>query len=222
MDKRSFELTARTHLGILISWLVIGLGILTSFGIASYFLQVDVVNELWSVRDSIQALAAGDLERPIPFLNRPNEIGEISRSLHTLKDGARDRETQAWVKAEVASTGVRLQSARDFAAFSSTLLIASRSMPPRRSSRRPSRVPARSGLPPSSTTKRRRPNSCARTWTVNCSSRAIRPLKSPRRCKTRWISVPSNSPPELIAAYSSVGWSSDSASLHRSVSRRTS
>ena len=104
VDQRSFELTARTHRGILISWLVIGLGILTSFGIASYFLQVDVVNELWSVRDSIQALAAGDLERPIPFLNRPNEIGEISRSLHTLKDGARDRETQAWVKAEVAST----------------------------------------------------------------------------------------------------------------------
>src|SRR6266576_2363155 len=122
VDQRSDELTARTHRAILITWLVIGFGILTSFGIASYFLQVDVVNELWSVRDSIQALAAGDLERPIPFLNRPNEIGEISRSLHTLQGGARDRETHAWVKAEVAATGIRLQSAGDFTAFSSALL----------------------------------------------------------------------------------------------------
>jgi two-component system sensor histidine kinase/response regulator len=122
VDQRSDELTSRTHRAILITWLVIGLGLLISFGIASYFLQIDVVNELWSVRDAIQGLAAGDLERPIPFLNRPNEIGEISRSLHTLQDGARDRETRAWVKAEVAATGIRLQSAGDFTAFSSALL----------------------------------------------------------------------------------------------------
>lgn len=122
VDQRSEELTARTHRAILITWLAIGLGILISFGFASYFLQTDVVNELWSVRDSIQALAAGDLERPIPFLNRPNEIGEISRSLRTLQDGARDRETQAWVKAEVGATGIRLQSAGDFTTFSSALL----------------------------------------------------------------------------------------------------
>src|SRR5204863_1620838 len=42
--------------------------------------------------------------------------------LHTLQGGARDRETQSWVKAEVAATGVRLQSAEDFGTFSSTLL----------------------------------------------------------------------------------------------------
>src|SRR5205807_9360503 len=62
------------------------------------------------------------LDRPIPFVNRPNEIGEIVRSLHTREGGARERETQSWVKAEVAATGVRLQSAEDFGTFSSTLL----------------------------------------------------------------------------------------------------
>ncbi|PYX48306.1 MAG: histidine kinase, partial [Acidobacteria bacterium] len=122
VDQRSDELTARTHRAIFITWLAIGFGILTSFGLASYLLQIGVVNELWSVRDSIQVLAAGDLERPIPFLDRASEIGEISRSLHTLQGGARERETQAWLKNEVSATGVRLQSAGDFAAFSSALL----------------------------------------------------------------------------------------------------
>jgi len=122
VDKRSDDLTKVTRRSILITWLVIGVGIIGSFAIASYFLQTDVVQELWTIRDSIQALAVGELDRPIPFVNRPNEIGEIGRSLHTLQGGARDRETQSWVKAEVAATGVRLQSAEDFGAFSSTLL----------------------------------------------------------------------------------------------------
>jgi signal transduction histidine kinase/CheY-like chemotaxis protein len=122
VDKRSDDLTHLTHRSILITWLVIGLGILGSFAIASYVLQTDVVQELWTIRDSIQALAFGELDRPIPFVNRPNEIGEIGRSLHTLQGGARDRETQSWVKAEVAATGIRLQSAEDFGTFSSALL----------------------------------------------------------------------------------------------------
>ena len=122
VDQRSEELTARTHHTIFVTWLVIGFGMLASFAIAAYFLQIDVVHELWSVRDSIQFLAAGDLERPIPFLDRPNEIGEIGRSLLTLQGGAKDRETQSWVKAEVAATGVGLQSSEDFASFASTLL----------------------------------------------------------------------------------------------------
>src|SRR5207249_3560023 len=121
-DKRSDDLTNLTHRSILITWLVLGLGIVGSFAVVSYFLQTDVVRELWTIRDSIQALAVGELDRPIPFVNRPNEIGEIGRSLHTLQGGARDRETQSWVKAEVAATGVRLQSAEDFGTFSSTLL----------------------------------------------------------------------------------------------------
>jgi len=122
VDVRSEELTARTHRTILITWLVIGFGLLASFAIASYILNVEVVQELWAVRDSIQFLAAGDLQRPIPFLDRPTEIGDIGRSLLTLQGGAKDRETHSWVKGEVAATGVRLQSTEDFASFASTFL----------------------------------------------------------------------------------------------------
>jgi signal transduction histidine kinase/DNA-binding response OmpR family regulator/HPt (histidine-containing phosphotransfer) domain-containing protein len=122
VDQRSKELTDRMHHSIWVTWLVIGFGLLITFSVASYVLNVDVVQELLSLRDSIQSLASGRLDEHIPFLNRPNEIGEISRSLHTLQGGAKDRETQSWVKAEVAATGVRLQAAENFSVFTASLL----------------------------------------------------------------------------------------------------
>jgi signal transduction histidine kinase/DNA-binding response OmpR family regulator/HPt (histidine-containing phosphotransfer) domain-containing protein len=122
VDQRSDELTERTHYSIRVTWLVIGFGLLITFAVASYVLHVEVVQELFSLRDSIQSLSSGRLDEPIPFLNRPNEIGEISRSLHTLQGGAKDRETQSWVKAEVAATGVRLQAAENFSVFTASLL----------------------------------------------------------------------------------------------------
>ena len=121
-DQRSDELTLRTRHSILVTWLVLGIGMFLTFALASYILHVDVVRELFSLRDSIQSLASGNLDQPIPFLSRPNEIGEISRSLKTLQGGAKDRETQSWVKAEVTSTAVRLQAAENFSAFSASLL----------------------------------------------------------------------------------------------------
>src|SRR2546429_9920336 len=82
-DKRSDDLTNLTHRSILITWLVLGLGIVGSFAVVSYFLQTDVVRELWTIRDSIQALAVGELDRPIPFVNRPNEIDRKSTRLNS-------------------------------------------------------------------------------------------------------------------------------------------
>ena len=117
--QRSAELTFRTHRAVYITWFVIGMGILVTFVLASYQLQRGLIQELLDVRDSIHAIAAGELDRPIPYLERPNEIGEISRSLRTLQGGAKERETQAWVKAEVAATAVRLQAAEDFDKFAS-------------------------------------------------------------------------------------------------------
>jgi two-component system, sensor histidine kinase and response regulator len=122
VELRSDELTAKSHLAIRRTWLVIGLGIILSFSLASYLLNIHVVRELLTLRDSIQSLATGKLDTPIPFASRPNEIGEISRSLRTLQDAARERETHSWVKAEVAATGVCLQAAQDFTSFSASLL----------------------------------------------------------------------------------------------------
>src|SRR5580692_6133416 len=122
IDKRSDELTSNTHHAILITWLVIGLGLLASWAAAFYVVETQVVNELVSLQGSIQDLADGRLEQNIPLLDRKNEIGEIGRALRTLQLGARERETQAWVKAEVGATLEALQSAQDYPGFGKALL----------------------------------------------------------------------------------------------------
>ncbi len=122
IDQRSDDLTHRTRRAILITWLVIGFGLLWSWAAAFRIVEKEVVGELTLLQGSIQDLADGKLDGSIPFLERRNEIGEISRALRTLQRGARERETQAWVKAEGASTLANLQSAQDFPAFAKALL----------------------------------------------------------------------------------------------------
>jgi two-component system, sensor histidine kinase and response regulator len=122
VDQRSDELTARTHRAILTTWIAIILGLFTSFGIALTIVQVEVVKVVTSLRNRILEVAQGHLDRPIDFVTRPNEIGDMSRALQTLQGAARERETQAWVKAEVAATMTQLQAAAEFSAFAAILL----------------------------------------------------------------------------------------------------
>ncbi len=122
VDQQSNELTEKTHQAVLYTWLVIGFGLVGSFALAIIIMQGEVVRELFSLRDSIQQLADGKLDQTIPYLDRNNEIGEISRALRTLQSGARDREIQGWVKSEVATTLSRLQAVQDFSEFANALL----------------------------------------------------------------------------------------------------
>jgi len=122
VDQQSAELTNKTHQAILLKWLVIGFGLLVSFAAAFYIVQVEVVQELLGLKGDIQDLADGKLDQPISFLDRRNEIGEISRALRTLQGGAREREIQSWVKSEVTSTLRSLQAVQDFTGFASSLL----------------------------------------------------------------------------------------------------
>jgi signal transduction histidine kinase/DNA-binding response OmpR family regulator/HPt (histidine-containing phosphotransfer) domain-containing protein len=122
VDEQSDELTARTHRTILITWIVIILGLAASFIIALSIVHVEVVKVVSSFRSRILDVAEGRLDLPIANLDRPNEIGEMSRALETLQIAAREREMVGWVKAEVATTTERLQSTEDFAAFATILL----------------------------------------------------------------------------------------------------
>ena len=122
IDRRSDELTSNTYHAIFVTWLVIGFGLIASLAAAFYIVQTEVVAELSSLQGSIRELADGKLDQPILFLDRRNEIGEISRALRTLQGAAREREIQGWVKSEVAATLTRIQAAEDFEPFAQALL----------------------------------------------------------------------------------------------------
>src|SRR5215813_3444178 len=122
VDQQSQELTARTLQTIKTNWIVISLGLLISLAIALSIVQVEVVKAVLSFRNRILDVAQGRLDQPVGNLDRPNEIGEMSRALHTLQIAAREREMQAWIKTELAAMTQRLQSAEEFTAFANTLL----------------------------------------------------------------------------------------------------
>jgi hypothetical protein len=96
VDRESDELTARTIHTIRITWIVIVLGLLTSFAIALSIVHIEVVKVVLSFRTRILDVAEGRLDQPIANINRPNEIGEMSCALQTLQLTARERETQTW------------------------------------------------------------------------------------------------------------------------------
>jgi signal transduction histidine kinase/CheY-like chemotaxis protein len=115
VDRQSDDLTRKTHRAIQITWLVVCLGLAATLAFTLYIVQTQVIGELLAVRGSVQALADGQLDQKIPYLNQTNEIGAISRALSTLQRSAHEREIQHWVKAEVSAITEALQSCENFA-----------------------------------------------------------------------------------------------------------
>jgi signal transduction histidine kinase/DNA-binding response OmpR family regulator/HPt (histidine-containing phosphotransfer) domain-containing protein len=122
VDRESVELTANTNRTIRTTWVVIALGLLISFAIALSIVQLEVVKVISAFRSRILDVAQGRLDQPVGNLNCPNEIGDMSRALQALQVAARERETQAWTKAQVAAMTHRLQLAEDSPAFGDALL----------------------------------------------------------------------------------------------------
>src|ERR1700722_4041497 len=121
VEQESRLLTARTHRTILITWIVIALGLAISFSIALSIVQVEVVRVVMWFRRRILDVAEGRLDQPILNLDRPNEIGEMSRALEALQVVSRERQLEAWVKTELAATTEQLQQAEHFPEFGSLL-----------------------------------------------------------------------------------------------------
>jgi two-component system, sensor histidine kinase and response regulator len=122
IDEQSRSLTVKAHKTIFIIWIVIVLGLVASFGFGIFIVQHEVVDRLELFRTRILDVAEDRCDEPVTNLNRTDEIGEMSRALHTLQCAARDRLTQTWVKTEVADASADLQSAEDFPTFSQILL----------------------------------------------------------------------------------------------------
>ncbi len=122
VDQRSSELNNRTRRAIRITWTAIILSLIATFTIAYFIVKVEVVQVVANFRNLILEVAKGRLDQPITTLHLQNEIGEMSRALQTLQGAARERETQAWIKAEGATLTQQLQSAEEFPEFARILL----------------------------------------------------------------------------------------------------
>ena len=85
IDEQSTPLTAKAHKTILIIWIVIALGLIASFGFGIFIVQHEVVDRLELFRTRILDVAEDRCDEPIANLNRTDEIGEMSRALHTLQ-----------------------------------------------------------------------------------------------------------------------------------------
>jgi PAS domain S-box-containing protein len=122
VDLQSGQLTAEMHRTLLITWIIIGLGLIASASFALFVVQHEVANVLEGFRTRILDVADDRCDTPITNLDRTDEIGDMSRALNTLQSAARERQLQAWLKTEVATTTERLQSSEDFTSFAETLL----------------------------------------------------------------------------------------------------
>ncbi|CAA7617937.1 Methyl-accepting chemotaxis protein [Candidatus Terasakiella magnetica] len=66
------------------------------------------------LRDSVEQLAAGNVDAPIPHTDYPNEIGIMARAIGVLQGIYRKANEQHWVKSNVAEISAALQQAEDF------------------------------------------------------------------------------------------------------------
>ncbi len=122
IDQESDALTVKMHRSVFITWLVALLGLLGTAAFAVYIVQEEVVKLLQKFRGHILDVAEERCDKPIPYQDRTDEIGEMSRALQTLQNVANERGIQSWVKAEVATTTEWLQSSENFTTFSANLL----------------------------------------------------------------------------------------------------
>ncbi|GAB6126938.1 response regulator [Humidesulfovibrio idahonensis] len=121
IDKESDKISEQTRHAVSVTWTVALIGLAMSLGLAFFVAHFEVVKVILTLRDCIKGIAEGSLIRLVPFQERTNEVGEISRALHALQQVAREREVQSWVKEETAGVAESLQEVEDHAAFASRL-----------------------------------------------------------------------------------------------------
>ena len=74
-------------------------------------IATSIINQLYTLRKCMGALASGHLEAVVPFRDGNTELHDMGRALQVLKDAALRLESQRWVKAGVARVaGVAISS----------------------------------------------------------------------------------------------------------------
>jgi two-component system, sensor histidine kinase and response regulator len=81
-----------------------------------------IVNPIRGLDESVNAIAAGDYAKPVPFVDSKDETGGLARSVDVLKRGAALMDEQRWVKSNAATVTGAVQGAASIAEFGERLL----------------------------------------------------------------------------------------------------
>lgn len=87
-----------------------------------YLVGTSIRRPAENLRHVVESLAVGELDVSVPYTDYPNEVGAMARSIEVLQSGARQIESQRWVKTYVAEVSGRLQQATDFPELAQALL----------------------------------------------------------------------------------------------------
>ncbi|MCC6321462.1 MAG: response regulator [Phycisphaerales bacterium] len=74
------------------------------------------------LRRSVETIAKGDYQAPVPFTAASDEIGTLARSVDVLKSGAAETERQRWTKLNAARIASALQAAATVEEFGRRLV----------------------------------------------------------------------------------------------------
>jgi two-component system, sensor histidine kinase and response regulator len=91
-------------------------------GVLGFVTLRRIVNPIRALDASVNAIAAGDYAKAVPFVRATDETGGLARSIDVLKQGAALMDEQRWVKSHVSRVTGELQGAASRPEFGQRLL----------------------------------------------------------------------------------------------------
>lgn len=105
--------------------LILTAGLLLVSALVGLLIALLVVRSIrrphYGILDSVQQLANGKLDQPVPYTDYPNEIGELARSTEILRGESIKLEGERWLKTHLAAITNVLQSAGSFSQLAQKL-----------------------------------------------------------------------------------------------------
>jgi two-component system sensor histidine kinase/response regulator len=99
--------------------LIIAITLGSAFG---WIVLMSIKRPLKALSSSVDNLAQGDLNTAIPYIDYPNEVGLIARSVKVLKGIYLKLESQRWVKAHTAEISMNLQKVDEYPDLANVVL----------------------------------------------------------------------------------------------------
>ncbi len=81
-----------------------------------------IVHPVRGLQETVERIAQGEFDRPVPFVQSGDEIGALARSISVLKEAAATMNDQRWVKANAATLSGGLQQADTLAQFGQSMV----------------------------------------------------------------------------------------------------